>query len=364
MMGLPLLDAVFLKRHNRFVGSIALRGVRSTAYIPNTGRLWELLIPGRKVLVVPHGYKHPYKLQYVIWRGRPVYIDAIGANGVFARLLSEKKVPGFREFHVARREPVLGKHRFDFLLEGRRGRKRYLEIKTCTQAWGPVAAFPDAPTVRGVEHLRALAATGMGMVVFFIMHGDASIFVPDYHTHFEFYRTLACHRDDLSIAAFAAHYNDEALITGVSAVKVRIPEVAPSGNYLLVYKNPSGRRIKVGAMGEVFFRRGFYVYAGSGRGNLFSRLAYHSRTPAKPHWHVDYLKKEFVLLRSLLLVAGRGRECELAMKMAGIGAGVVAAFGSSDCVCPGHLLFFEANPLESEDFWDMVMEERFGAVLP
>lgn len=191
MMGLSLLDAVFVRRHNRFVGSITLGGVRSTAYIPNTGRLWELLIPGRKVLVIPHGGRHPYKLQYVIWKGRPVYIDAIGANGVFARLLSEKKIPGLQGFHVARREPVLGQRQFDFLLEERHGRKRYLEIKTCTQAWGPVAAFPDAPTVRGVEHLRALAATGMGMVVFFIMHSGVTLFVPDYHTHFEFYHSRA-----------------------------------------------------------------------------------------------------------------------------------------------------------------------------
>lgn len=75
------------------------------------------------------------------------------------------------------------------------------------------------------------------------------------------------------------------------------------------------------------------------------------------------MKNEFVLLRSLPLVAGKGRECELAVKMAGIGGCVVAAFGSSDCACPGHLFFFEANPLETEDFWDMVMEERFGTVL-
>lgn len=59
-------------------------------------------------------------------------------------------------------------------------------------------------------------------------------------------------------------------------MEVRIPEVAPSGNYLLVYENPSGRRIKVGAMGELF-SGAVFMFMLEAEGGTCSRVSHTMR---------------------------------------------------------------------------------------
>jgi sugar fermentation stimulation protein A len=312
-------------------------------------------------LLARHRGKHPYKLLYTIYKGRPVFVDSIACNAVFAGLLRQRLVPGLERLTLTSREPAFGEHRFDFLARDGRGKRVLIELKTCTLAWKGVAAFPDAPTERGVKHIKALCDAGKGMLIFFILHGNAECLVPDYHTHFEFYETLRGSRKSVDIRAFAAVYDKDLRITGARPVPVRVPQVRPAGSYLLVYRNPSDTRRFAGALGEISFPAGYYVYAGSGMGNLFARITRHRRKRINPRWHIDYLKKTFILLRDLPVVSPVNIECMLADSLEELGGRRVRNFGSTDCGCQGHLLHFTANPLEREEFWDMVLEARFGA---
>jgi len=52
-------------------------------------------------------------------------------------------------------EYTYGDSRIDFYME--RGNEKYLmEVKGCTLEIGGVGYFPDAPTERGVKHIREL----------------------------------------------------------------------------------------------------------------------------------------------------------------------------------------------------------------
>ena len=59
-------------------------------------------------------------------------------------------------------EYTYGNSRIDFYME-KSGEKHLLEVKGCTLEIDGVGFFPDAPTERGVKHLRELAkAAGDG----------------------------------------------------------------------------------------------------------------------------------------------------------------------------------------------------------
>jgi sugar fermentation stimulation protein A len=70
-----------------------------------------------------------------------------------------------------RAETVCGESRFDFSFQ-KNGRLCYLEVKGCTLETDGICAFPDAPTTRGVKHLRhltALSKEGFGAYVLFVI---------------------------------------------------------------------------------------------------------------------------------------------------------------------------------------------------
>ena len=76
--------------------------------------------------------------------------------------------------------------RFDFLLEGGQG-PCFVEVKGVTLEEGGEARFPDAPTERGVKHLRGLqraAAQGWRAAVFFVIQmKGVTHFRPNDATH-------------------------------------------------------------------------------------------------------------------------------------------------------------------------------------
>ena len=60
-------------------------------------------------------------------------------------------------------ETTWGRSRFDFYWEDGAGARGFVEVKGVTLEDGGTAAFPDAPTQRGVRHLEELtAALGEG----------------------------------------------------------------------------------------------------------------------------------------------------------------------------------------------------------
>ena len=145
--------AVFLDRPNRFIAQVELGGRAETVHVKNTGRCRELLLPGAEVwLTAPGSPGRKTKYDLVAVRkanGRLVNMDSQAPNRVAAEWLAEQG------FDRVRPEYRYGESRIDFYME--RGSEQYLmEVKGCTLELDGIGYFPDAPTERGVKHLREL----------------------------------------------------------------------------------------------------------------------------------------------------------------------------------------------------------------
>jgi sugar fermentation stimulation protein A len=176
----PLTPARFTRRDNRFRVAVEVNGKPHSAHLPNSGRLSELLTPGRELLLayVPNPRrKTPYDLKLVRYAGVWVSVDARLPNPLFAEAFNASLLPGFEGYTRLQAEVRLEDSRIDFLLTGPTGRC-WVETKSVTLVEDGTARFPDAPTERGSRHLRAMARA--------VEHGDraAAVFVvqrPDAH---------------------------------------------------------------------------------------------------------------------------------------------------------------------------------------
>ena len=103
------------------------------------------------------------------------------ANRILEAALARRGAAGLRGARVVEREVRRGRSRIDFLV-AHRGRRLLVEVKSATLVEGSCALFPDAPTARGVRHLRELrdwaGAGGGAAVVFVVQRSDAARLSP------------------------------------------------------------------------------------------------------------------------------------------------------------------------------------------
>ncbi|UCC69821.1 MAG: GIY-YIG nuclease family protein [Armatimonadota bacterium] len=102
--------------------------------------------------------------------------------------------------------------------------------------------------------------------------------------------------------------------------------------------------LRVGQLGRFAFPAGYYVYTGSAMNGLGSRLARHRRRRKKLHWHIDYLLRRAKLVGAVAMPRKRKVECARNRRILRMQGGKVVApgFGSSDCRCRTHLVYFGA----------------------
>jgi len=116
------------------------------------------------------------------------------------------------------------------------------------------------------------------------------------------------------------------------------------GVYHLVLHLAKPTLLRVGKLGRFTFPAGYYVYTGSAMSGLERRLARHRRRKKKLRWHIDYLLGRADLVEVIALATRQRCECERNRQIMSLpGAEIVApAFGSSDCRCATHLVYFGA----------------------
>ena len=145
--------AVFVKRPNRFIAEVDIEGRRETVHVKNTGRCKELLIPGCEVWLTEPGTpdrKTRYDLIAVRKDNGILFnIDSQAPNKVVKEWLAS------HDYDAVVPEYKYGDSRIDFYME-RRDEKYLMEVKGCTLEIGGIGYFPDAPTERGVKHIREL----------------------------------------------------------------------------------------------------------------------------------------------------------------------------------------------------------------
>ena len=182
-----ITKGTFLARPNRFIAHVLVDGETVVCHVKNTGRCAELLRPGVPVYlekVQNPARKTAFDLIAVEKGDLLINMDAQAPNRVFAEwALAGGFVPGLTRLKP---EVTWGSSRFDFYWEAG-DRRGFAEVKGCTLEDGGLARFPDAPTERGVKHLRELAACraeGYEAAVCFILQMEGmKRFSPNDDTH-------------------------------------------------------------------------------------------------------------------------------------------------------------------------------------
>jgi Uri superfamily endonuclease len=122
---------------------------------------------------------------------------------------------------------------------------------------------------------------------------------------------------------------------------------AEPGTYVLLLRCSSTRAVRVGRLGTLRLRPGWYVYVGSafGPGGLRARIDHHRQRAQRPHWHIDYLRR-YTRLESVWYACDVRQEHVWAAMIAAmpVAALVLQGFGSSDCRCATHLYWFGELP--------------------
>lgn len=192
-----VVEGIFLQRVNRFVAWVQVNGTGVRCHVKNTGRLKELFVSGaRCVLAVADNPNRATAYDLVgIWRGDVlVNVDSQAPNVAAREWVS---AGGLGDgVTLVKPEFPWGNSRFDLYAERQSGaasavgpsvERLLIEVKGVTLNVDGEARFPDAPTERGVKHVRELIeARRQGYracVVFVIQMPDISAFAPNDATH-------------------------------------------------------------------------------------------------------------------------------------------------------------------------------------
>lgn len=183
-------EAVFLERPNRFIANVEIGGRKEICHVKNTGRCRELLIPGSVIYVQRcdnPSRKTKYDLIGVRKNGNIINMDSQIPNKVVYDWVLERGY--FKNITLVRPETRYGGSRFDLYIEAD-GRRIFMEVKGVTLEEEGIARFPDAPTIRGVKHIRELQSCmteGYEAFLFFVIQmKHVTSFEPNDRTHPQF----------------------------------------------------------------------------------------------------------------------------------------------------------------------------------
>ena len=259
-----ILRGVFQSRPNRFLTLVRVKGSVVPCFLPNPGRLKELLLQGAPVLirekwsqarmpVAPR--KTRYDLIAVDHAGQRVFLDTRMPNQLVAEALEKGSLEEFRGYEKIVKEFPYGRSRFDFALFGN-GKKTtgnppaepfllahpsareadvLLEVKSCTLVENGRGLFPDAVTERGKRHLLELTEAKRkgyrASLLFVVQRTDALSVSPNDRTDPEFGKALRkAKRAGVEIYAYFARWKNRTLwLEGKVPVELQIPNSPSQG---------------------------------------------------------------------------------------------------------------------------------------
>ncbi len=181
--------AEFIDRPNRFIAHVRMAdGTVETVHVKNTGRCKELLVPGRRVILA-EGENPARKTKYDLITVEKPGIGLINMDSQAPNAMAYEWLRATMPTANIRREVTYGSSRFDLCIE-ENGNTTFIEVKGVTLEKDGVASFPDAPTERGVKHIRELTrckAAGYGArILFVIQMKGVKYLTPNDETHSEF----------------------------------------------------------------------------------------------------------------------------------------------------------------------------------
>ena len=184
--------------HVKNTARCSIGGEEVVAHVKNTGRCRELLLPGATVWLQHHdnpARKTRWSLIAVQKGERLINMDSQAPNQIAAEAIMDGTLvfPGWEHPDEVRREVRYGDSRFDLCLT-KGGRQAFVEVKGVTLEQDGAVYFPDAPTERGVKHVRELCKAleqGFGAFILFVIQMEnVRFFAPNDKTHPAFGQAL------------------------------------------------------------------------------------------------------------------------------------------------------------------------------
>lgn len=399
-----LVRAKIINRPNRFILICSLNSTNETlrVYLPNPGRMTELVFPGIEVLIRPNkdtgpDQKTSHTAIFLIKDDILYLIHSAMANDLAEKLIQKGLIDSLKNYSVKKREFSLSfkssktRSRIDFLLEPMNhsdtamnpslNKNALCEVKNCNFIINETALFPDAPSIRASRHLNDLQTSSDDYKIFslvLVTGKKARFFSPNFNTDPDFTQAWfntsdhdekprgsihhICVYLDIRIISEDKNNNFEFTATpepirpDYDLVESRLDD---RGAYVILMEIPDKAKIKIGALGYLQFKPGWYLYTGSAMKNLDKRVKRHLRKMKKFHWHIDYLMAHTSSAKALLFRDSEKRECHLAQFLSQIAESQVANFGCSDCSCSSHLFYFKNNPMKDVNFVDRTLEFGF-----
>ena len=138
------------------------------------------------------------------------------------------------------------------------------------------------------------------------------------------------------------------------------------GSYILIIKLKENHRISVGKLASTTFLPGVYLYVGKAKNGLKGRLRRHLNKEKKLFWHIDYFLQK-AKIEEVWIKPDFFEECQIAREIKNLlkdSLFPLKRFGSSDCLCPSHLLFlpkdkFDLISLRKKLFFERI--DLYGA---
>ncbi|MBO5262103.1 MAG: DNA/RNA nuclease SfsA [Clostridia bacterium] len=181
----------FLSRPNRFIAYVDIGGKEEVVHVKNTGRCKELLVDNATVyLSVSNNPERKTKYDLIaVEKATQGEVVLINMDSQVVNDVAEEYLKSLFPNTTIKREVTYKSSRFDFYIEGE-GTRAFCEIKGVTLENDGVVSFPDAPTLRGVKHLKELiCAKKQGyeaFVLFVVQMKNVRYFIPNDITHKEF----------------------------------------------------------------------------------------------------------------------------------------------------------------------------------
>ncbi|PMQ01732.1 MAG: DNA/RNA nuclease SfsA [Dictyoglomus sp. NZ13-RE01] len=181
-----LEEAQIINRERRFKLFIRYKNEDVLAYLPNPGRLENIILPGAPVLIREcnnHKRKTKYEAVLGFEDSKLVSLNASLANKIFLENIYRFPI----KVKDLKREFRFGRSRFDFLINER----ILVEVKSVTLVKNGIGLFPDAPTERGAKHMQEMQNwTFEKWVVFVVQRSDAKLVKPNRELDLDFYNAI------------------------------------------------------------------------------------------------------------------------------------------------------------------------------
>ncbi len=180
-----LIYGNFIERLNRFVGLCKVGNEIEKCHIADTGRLKEILVKGKDILLMENKNtnKTKYKLLAVKMEEGFILVNTSYHSKIGQRLI-ENGFLGFKPKKI-KREVRYNNSRIDFLIDD----KVFVELKGCNLKIDDNCIFPDAPTERGLKHLKnliQLKKESFESAIMVIAFRDCNKFLPNFDTDKKF----------------------------------------------------------------------------------------------------------------------------------------------------------------------------------